>query len=243
VNLLLVAGIFIAGAFIADARPAWVTRILGDHEEGLRALTWLVAAVCSLPLLIATYRKLQAFGMLFAELRVHKGLSGERRTGVQAILANAMLIAGMLVIGVILLALSSMILQSGRALLLLLGIVGIITAVLWRTFVRIYSKAQLAVQEAFSAAPEHEPRHRTLPSFLEEAELERMEVRPQSVAANKLIRELQLRTVTGASIVAIQRNGKNILNPDPNEELLPGDHLLLIGDTMQLTAAKELLRK
>ena len=242
VNLLLVAGIFIAGAFMADTQPAWLTRIAGSQEEGVRALIWLAAAVCSLPLLIATYRKLQAFGMLMAELRVRKDISGERRTGVQAIVANSILIAGMLIIGGFLLALSLTILQSGRALLLLLVIVGVLTAVLWRTFIRIYSKAQLAVQEVFTAPPAHEPRHRSLPSFLEEAELERIEVGAKSSAVNKLISELQLRTVTGASIVAIQRDGKNILNPDPNEELLPGDHLLLIGDTAQLTAAKELLR-
>jgi monovalent cation:H+ antiporter-2, CPA2 family len=242
INLLLVAGIFIGGAFLADARPGWIVPITGNHEEGVRALIWLVAAIFSLPLLIATYRKLQAFGMLLAELRVRKDISGERRTGVQAIVANAILIAGTLVIGVFLLALSSTILQSGKALLLLLVIVGILTVILWRTFIRIYSKAQIAVQEVFTATPAHEPRHRKLPSFLEEAELERMEVGARSAAANKLISELRLRTATGASIVAIQRNGKNILNPDPNEELLPGDHLLLIGDTAQLNAAKELLR-
>ena len=242
VNLLLVAGLFIAGAFIADAQPAWLMPITGNHEEGVRALIWLVAAVCSLPLIIATYRKLQAFGMLLAELRVRKDVSGERRTGLQAIVSNAILIAGTLIMGLFLVALSSTILQSGRALLLVLVIVGILTVILWRTFIRIYSKAQLAVQEVFAAPPSHEPRHRTLPSFLEEAELERMEVGPRSAAANKLISELQLRTATGASIVAIQRNGKNILNPNPSEELLPGDHLLLIGDTAQLTAAKELLR-
>lgn len=241
VNLLLVAGIFIAGAFIEDTRPPWLTRYLGDHEEAIRAFIWLVAAICSLPLLIATYRKLQAFGMLVAELRVRKDLSAERRAGLQAIVANAILIAGMLMIGVFLFALSSAILHIGGSLLILPVIVGVIAAVLWRTFIRIYSKAQLAVQEAFTSTADHEPRHRTLPSFLEEAALERMEIGPQSAGANKLISELQLRTLTGASIVAIQRNGKNILNPHPGEELLPGDHLLLIGETEQLMAAKQLL--
>lgn len=242
VNLLLVAGIFIAGAFVANARPSWVAQYIG-RSEGVQGLIWLAAMVCSLPLLIATYRKLQAFGMLVAELRVRKEPSGERRSGLQTILANVILVAGMVMIAVMLLALSSAILQSGKSLLLLLVIVALVTAVLWRTFIRIYSKAQLAVQEAFTGPPVEEPRHRTLPSFLDAAELERVPVEAGSVAASKLISELRLRTVTGASIVAIQRDGKNILNPSPNEDLLAGDHVLLIGEAEQLDRARELIRQ
>jgi monovalent cation:H+ antiporter-2, CPA2 family len=80
-----------------------------------------------------------------------------------------------------------------------------------------------------------------LPSFLEEAELKRVELSADSFAANKLISELQLRTQTGASIVAIQRDGKKILNPSPSEDLIPGDQVLLIGDAEQLQKAAGLL--
>ena len=240
VNMLFVAGVFIAGAFLANARPDWLAGRI-RHPEAVRALIWLAAAIVSSPLLIATYRKLQAFGMLIAEVNVSKDASGKRNPAVQMIVSNTVLIAGTVVMGLVVLALSSTILQSGRSLLLLLVVVAIITAILWRTFIRIYSKAQIAVQEAFTAAPNHEPRHRALPNFLEDAELERVEIKPDTVAANKLISELALRTHTGASIVAIHRDGKNILNPGPNEEILPGDSLLMIGDSAQLKAADELL--
>lgn len=241
VNLLFVVGIFIAGAFVANTRPGWLSAYIGD-PEAVRALIWLGAALLSLPLLIATYRKLQAFGMLIAEINIAKGSSGKRNPAAQMIVSNAVLIVGTIVMGLLLLVLSSTILQSGRSLLLLLVIVGIITAILWKTFIRIYSKAQLAVQDAFTAVPEPTPRQHPLPNFLEEAELQRVEIAPHSIAANKLISELGLRTQTGASIVAIHRDGKNLLNPGPNEEILPGDSLLMIGDTTQLRAAADLLK-
>jgi CPA2 family monovalent cation:H+ antiporter-2 len=240
INLLFVAGIFIGGAFLANARPSWLLRHVG-RSEWLNPMIWLAAMVASLPFLIATYRKLQAFGMLVAELKVRKETSGERRRGLQGIVANAVLISGAILIGVLLVALSSTILPPGKSLLLLLVIVGMVAAVLWRPFIRIYSKGQIAVEGAFTAAQTHAPRHRVLPDFLKEAELERMEVVPRSIAANKLISELRLRTVTGASIVAIQRDGKSILNPSPNEDILPGDHLLLLGSAEQLSAARILL--
>jgi CPA2 family monovalent cation:H+ antiporter-2 len=61
------------------------------------------------------------------------------------------------------------------------------------------------------------------------------------VAARKLIRELALRTTTGASVVGIERAGKAIINPGPDEELLPGDQILIIGSPAQLTAARVLM--
>jgi CPA2 family monovalent cation:H+ antiporter-2 len=122
----------------------------------------------------------------------------------------------------------------------LLLVLAVTAILLRRTFIRVYSKAQIAVQEVFAAPARPEPRHRTLNDFLAEAELERMHIATGAEAANKLIRELQWRTRTGASIVAIRRNGQNIFNPEPNEELLPGDHLLVIGSNEQLRAARVL---
>jgi CPA2 family monovalent cation:H+ antiporter-2 len=60
-------------------------------------------------------------------------------------------------------------------------------------------------------------------------------------SAGKLIGELALRTRTGASIVGIQRNGENIVNPGPDEELRPGDEVLLLGNQENLESARKLL--
>jgi CPA2 family monovalent cation:H+ antiporter-2 len=57
----------------------------------------------------------------------------------------------------------------------------------------------------------------------------------------KLIRELQLRTQTGASVVALERNEERIINPSADEELRAGDLVLLIGNRAQLDAARKTL--
>ena len=59
--------------------------------------------------------------------------------------------------------------------------------------------------------------------------------------ATKLIRELQLRTLTGASAVGIERDGTSVINPGPDEELQVGDRVLLLGDDTQLKAASKML--
>jgi K+/H+ antiporter YhaU regulatory subunit KhtT len=68
--------------------------------------------------------------------------------------------------------------------------------------------------------------------------LETISLVGDSLAAGKLIRELGLRTRTGASIVGIERNGATLLNPSGDEELQAGDQVLLLGNREQLDAAR-----
>lgn len=109
-------------------------------------------------------------------------------------------------------------------------------------FNRLYSRAKFALVETWSnppptAAPNET---RSLPALLREAEMEMVEVRPGPVAG-KLIRELDLRKLTGASIVAFERSGQTTVNPGPDEELVVGDKLLIIGNKSQLATAKLLM--
>jgi TrkA domain protein len=60
--------------------------------------------------------------------------------------------------------------------------------------------------------------------------IEWVELKPGARFANKSIGELQIRQRTGTTIVAIVRNGKPIINPRPEERLLVGDTLVVVGD-------------
>ena len=83
-----------------------------------------------------------------------------------------------------------------------------------------------------------------MPGLLREANLETVEIAAGSPATFKLIRELELRTRTGASVVGIERSGGvRIINPGPDEELQPGDQVLLLGTRAQLDSAKSDLSK
>jgi CPA2 family monovalent cation:H+ antiporter-2 len=77
-----------------------------------------------------------------------------------------------------------------------------------------------------------------LKSFLREAELQTFAIKPASPACGRLIRELELRTKTGASIVAIERNGVSLINPGPDEELQVNDQVLVLGNETHLKKAR-----
>jgi CPA2 family monovalent cation:H+ antiporter-2 len=242
-NLLLVAGIFMAAVFAGQRRPGWFGRLQVESED-LKAGLWLAAMLLSLPLLIAVYRKLQALGLLVGELARQRLAGADPRVhAVQTLVANTVQFAGVVAVALVLLVLGSAVLPSTRKLLLLLVVIAGVAFLLWRSFIRVYSKVQYALEETLaqpppSRAPEVPP---ALGGLLKQAELEQLELPAASFAVGQLIRQLALRTRTGASVVAIERPGATIVNPGPDEELAANDRLLLLGTRRQLDQARAYL--
>ena len=244
-NVLMTGAVFVVAAYFGQHPPPWMSEMGLDDEWGLTGL-WLVAVLVALPIFVATLRKLQALGLLVAETRVNVSGNAERTAAVRAIVAQGVPLAGMLALAVYVLLLSSAILPPVRILFVLVILVALLMWLFWRTLIKLYSKAQIALHETLSSTPEAHPHaaHETprpMPLMLRDADLDVVTITEAFTSARKLIRELELRSRTGASIVAIQRNGSNIINPLPDEELLPGDQVLLLGSKGQLEAAKQML--
>ena len=238
-NAALIAAVFAAAVFLGERQPQWLLR-LGLDDEMLKSALWLAAVILCLPMFIATFRKLQALGLLIAETKV-TAAAGERTSALRAIVAQAVPLVGSIALGLFVLVLSSALLPRFRVFIALVMIAAVIGWLLWRSFIRLYSKAQVALQETFEQPPPHSEPPPQLPPLLREANLETLTIAPASPAVGKFIRELALRTRTGASIVGIERDGARIINPGPDEELHAGDEVLLLGTRDQLNAAKSML--
>lgn len=240
-NLALIIALFASAAIIAQNSPGWLPNWI-DRERMAKPMLWLAAALLSLPLFIALYRKLQALGMLIADLSVSPSAAGARTQAIRYVIAQTIPLAGIIGCAVLVLTLSSAILPPLNVLVVLGLVVALVGFLLWRAFIRLYSKAQIALTETFAQpAPLHEEHvapKAPIHDLLGAAQLKTVPITEQSAAANKFISELRLRTVTGASIVAIQRDTSNIINPGPEDEILPGDKLLLLGTESQLKAAE-----
>lgn len=162
------------------------------------------------------------------------------RAAVQSLTGNALMAVGGFFLLLWMLLLSSAILPPLPVMIVMLALVIIVAIVMWPSFVRVYARAQIALRETLtvSTPPADTPTGQTI---LTDASLRTIDVPENSPAAGRLIRELELRTRTGASVVGIQRDGSNIVNPGPDEELRAGDRVLLLGTDVQLTAAHQLL--
>ncbi len=243
-NLIFITGIFIAAGAMRSRGLTWWPEI-PHGEDGVKAALWLGAMLLSLPLLIAVFRKLRALAMLLSEMSVTRVAGGVNTNSLRSVVANTIVAAGCIMLVLIILLLSSTILPSWKLLLVQALIVTVTAILLRRSFTKLYSKAQFALQETLAQAPvrRHDAGETTLPAMMRDAQIATIRIGKAASVAGKLIGELRLRTNTGASIVGIQRDGESIINPGPDEELRADDEVLLLGSEAQLDAARKLLSR
>ena len=235
-NMALIAGGFMVAGYVTRVFPHWLAW-LPEFGRGGQSLVWLGTAVLLLPLYVATYRKMQAMAMMLSELMVSGAGETRSRRVVRTALNGVLLGAMVIFLAILTLLVSAALLPPLHTLAVLLVIIAFLVFRYGRDFNRWYSEGKFALMATFlepeppPAAPPVAPA-----MHLSDAHLRKVEVRT-GTHEGKLIREIQLRTQTGASIVAMERQGQSIINPGPDTELLVGDELLLIGNPQQLADA------
>jgi len=244
INVALIAGLFLAAAIVDRMKIEWLEN-LPAWTGGPRTALWLAAMLCSLPIIIATLRKLQALSMLVSEMTIRDRPGFKNKLAMRAMLSNTTLFTGIIGLGLLVLLLSSVLLPSWEVFLVLLGI-AVAVAILLRTFfIRIYSRAQITIRETLSREPLHHAPEvsQSLPSLLENAALITVRITADSPALGKQIREMELRTRTGATAVAIRRGSETVISPEPEFEFQLNNEVLLIGSEKQLEEARKLFAR
>ncbi|MCF5139955.1 cation/H(+) antiporter [Pseudomonas sp. PA-6-1D] len=157
VNLALVIAIFFAGSFFAARIGGYLEGWISD-PSWQKALIWGGALLLSLPFLIAAYRKLKALSMLLAEMSVKPEMAGRHTQRVRRVIAEVIPILSLLVIFLLLAALSASILPTNKLLVLIAVVTAAVAAVLWRWFIRVHTRMQVALLETLDNhkdTPEH----------------------------------------------------------------------------------------
>lgn len=239
-NTILIAGIFIGAAITARWSPRWLSDMT-TTIGGATTIFWFGAVLLTLPLYVAIFRKLQALGMMVSEVSISTSAARSDSAAARAVVSNVVVLAGVFILAILTIAISSTILPSWKVLFILLIVIAGITFLFWRHFVKIYASAQISLRETLSNTHETEENIQPIPTVLKSASLDTVTVPPGSPAAAKLIRELEVRSRTGASVVAIDRAGFNLINPGPDDEILVGDQIILLGSPEQLQKARNLL--
>ncbi len=240
-NTALIAAVFISVAvLISRLHPQWTW--LPSWSGGARTLGWLAATLLVLPIFVATIHKMQAIAMMLSEI----ALAGTRSRdlALRTFLSTALFVVQLIGLALMTFMLSLAIMPPLYVLAVLLGVVATLVAVRGRALNAWYSRAKFAVVETWTqptvdAAADEPP----MPALLREAQMDTVVLNPGCSSAGRLIRELGLRAETGASIVALERAGRTIVNPGPDEELAAGDAVLLLGSAQQLARARAHLSK
>lgn len=146
VNCALVAAAFLAGAYLMGVVEADLTFWITD-EEIRKAVAWGGALAVSLPFLIATYRKLKALSLLLGELGQLPEDTGKPPGVMKRAIIELIPLASIALILFMVGTLTASILPAPRWLLVVLAAAAGISMLLWRFFVRLHSRLQIALVE------------------------------------------------------------------------------------------------
>lgn len=242
INIVLIGAFFTGASALGDSLPA-LDAIFPPAWGGGRAILWTAVLLLSLPLMVAVYRKLQAITMMLAEISVPEHLPNDRKYQLRRLVSRMLLIVLTALLGVAFLLMGASLLPPWPVLVAIGAVLAIVLWRLWGHFVRIYSRAQVTLRETLSDPVDahRQEAGRALPHLLAGARLSRATVGAGANAVGKMIRELEIRKLSGASVIAIERSDGPVLNPGPHEELRVADVVYLFGTEEQCIAAEALI--
>lgn len=239
IDLALITGGMVLAWRMAKAEiapPAW----LPEWSGGMPTVWWMAVMIIALPLLVHLWYKQRALAMVLAELAIPRG--GTARADLVRMIATlafqAIALGG---VTVLLTAISLTLLPPWPVLLGLLGVLALMLFIGWGRFVTLYYRAQISVMETFAGNPEDAVHHAPAPALLDDAVMLPIELPPGIAAVGKALRDLDIRQVCGASIIAIERGGTRIVNPPADEILAADDIVTLFGTEDQVRQARTLM--
>lgn len=212
----------------------------------IEVLQWGLAAMVVLPFLFVIGRILEALTrdiLAFSHRRLN--IETPREAG---LVRNSLRFILGWVAAVFVLAAGTPVLPPLVPLALVIGGLLVTTILFWESLVRFHGRIealldtlnQPAEQAETTAAASQRGREEVTRLLRNrygfEVETEDFIVPLYPTVLNQTIRSLGLRTATGASVIAIYRDSQIFL-PQADTVILPGDVLLLLGDTDELKAA------
>ncbi|MEI6147594.1 MAG: cation:proton antiporter [bacterium] len=246
INIILIAALFGIAGFIGRHR-ALLPAGLDWSRPLFPTVLWLAAVLMALPLYTAIIRKLDALAMLLAEVGIPLTIGAAWAQPMRLFVSRAILIGGCAGLGLLTVILSSTILPSFYTLLILAGLVILIAWQMWQWLSVIYSRAQNSLQDALLDTPlpdvaiEFPPVGDPAASSLPGLTIQALSVPSGSPLIDRNLRQIRLRNRTGASVVSIEREGRQMMNPIPTTTLQAQDRLFLMGNPDQIAAARKLL--
>jgi CPA2 family monovalent cation:H+ antiporter-2 len=250
----LLAAIVIGATVNVEPLAAWLDRMTGLGGTYARLLVVAGAFAVSLPFAAAMVRVARRLGQRLAEraMPVPLGKAVDQARSPRRVLAASVQLAVVGVVGLILLAVTLPLVRGiGGPVILLLLVLAFLGVAFWRSaadlegHVRAGAEVAVHVLAKDAARPEarEEDLHtveRMLPGI---GALAPITITPASRGAGRTLAELNLRGLTGATVVAIYRDGSRKVYPDGHERLEEGDVVAVAGSQHAVDAASRLLER
>jgi CPA2 family monovalent cation:H+ antiporter-2 len=233
----------------------WANRVAGVGPAVARGA--LIAATLALlfPFVLGAVRMARALAAALAAEAL-PGPADTRTLDLAAAPRRALVVtlqmAILLVAGVPLVAVTQPFLPRYEGMAILLLSLGVLAVALWRSATNLEGHVRagaqvflehLAAQSGAEASGPHaiagtDPPQPELPGL---GNAQAVRLGPEATAIGKTLRELDLRGLTGATVIAIDRQPADVVYPTAEETLRAGDTLVVTGAPAAVASARELL--
>ncbi len=254
-DVAVIAGILIATSVSFDTLISALIEHAGLARSSARLAVVIVAGLLVLPFCISVLWTTHRAARLLAEAAVSPPTEGQVDLGRQPrlVMQAVLRFAGVTICGSTLIALTQPFLPGHTAVTALVVAIAVLAIVFWRTLrglhghVRAAAEAVIEVLRAQRGGPEAEqpaadPLEETRRLFPGIGAPIRYQLPDGSPAVGRSLADLELRSATGATVLAIVRGQEGIAIPDAHAPLEAGDVLALAGSDEALEAAIELLQ-
>lgn len=239
----------IGGAVTAPVTARALAAGLGMAPEMARWVVLAAGAAIGAPFVIGLGRTTRMLGQALAERALPRPPRGvDQAKSPRTVLARTLQLATLLAVGAPMVALSQPFLPPGSGLALLAAATAALTLGLWRSATDLEGHAKAGAELVVHVLAKHAAAGKPLEDLDDAAQLLPglgvlipVRIAERSPAAGRTLAELNLRGLTGATVVAIARGSERIPNPDATVTLNPGDIVALSGTSEAVSAGAAVL--
>jgi CPA2 family monovalent cation:H+ antiporter-2 len=258
VDAVVVAAIIIGASLELDTISNWSAQQFQLSSHLSTALVVAGAAIVSAPCWIGMVRVSRVLGFELAN-RVFPNVDLEKLDMAAAprkLLIVTLQLAIVLLVGIPLVAITQPFVPTLRGAAVLLFLLALLAFAFWRNASNLQGHTQAAAQAMVQAIGRQTRKGRAMEAVQRETQAKlddvnriitglgspvSIELQPGSSAVGRTLAEVKVRGLTGATILAIEREGESVVVPAGNERLRAGDVLAVAGTHMAIEAARELL--
>lgn len=258
VDAFVVAAIIIGASLELDTISDWAEETLQVPQNWSNAFVVAATVFVSAPFWFGLVRVSRELGFELAR-RVFPDAkldTTDLAAAPRRLLVVTLQLAIVLLVGIPLVAVTQPFVPTLRGAAVLVTLLALLAITFWKNATNLQGHTQAAAQAIVQAIGRQTSRGRAMEAVQQETQQKLDEVNriitgigsPVSIEINagtsvvgKTLAEIKLRGLTGATILAIERDGESVVVPAGNERLRAGDVLALAGTSASIEAARELL--
>jgi CPA2 family monovalent cation:H+ antiporter-2 len=244
VDLVAIAAVVIGAALAMGRLEAVAHDYLELAPPLARALVIAAAAALVAPFLLGAVRLARVLGVrLAAEALPNIEGQLDLAAAPRRALVVTLQVAILLVAGIPLVALTQPFVSSVPGVVVLLAGLSILVVPFWRSATNLHSHVKAGAQVLLEAlASQSQARAQESASLVPGlGEPETVPIDALATCVGKTLKALNLRALTGATVIAIDRGAGDVVYPSAEDTIEAGDVLVLTGTKDAVAAARELL--